>query len=228
MKANAQQMMTAAGKLTKDVFCLSWLYWIFLLMCVLILRTLFVFKTIQRHRASLENRPPPCANTTPIKTLVVLGSGGHTTEMLALLENIDATLYTPLIYMLASTDDTSLRRVQAQQQARRADAVYKLPRSREVGQSYASSIFTTLWSFVIALYYVAVIRPDLLLCNGPGTCFPVAIATLWYRILGLCRGNIVFCESFCRVTRYGLFFLYFMKKNEKKNGILTLAVLVFP
>jgi beta-1,4-N-acetylglucosaminyltransferase len=124
--------------------------------------------------------------------------------MLALMENIDATLYTPLIYMLASTDDTSLRRVQAQQQARRADAVYKLPRSREVGQSYVSSIFTTLWSFLIALYYVAVIRPDLLLCNGPGTCLPVAIATLWYRILGLCRGNIVFCESFCRVTSFSL------------------------
>jgi beta-1,4-N-acetylglucosaminyltransferase len=201
-----QQMMTAAGKVTKDVFFLSWLYWIFLLMCVLILRTLFVFKTIQRHRASLENRPPcATATCTPIKTLVVLGSGGHTTEMLALLENIDATLYTPLIYMLASTDDTSLRRVQAHQQARRADAIYKLPRSREVGQSYISSIFTTLWSFIIALYYVAVVRPDLLLCNGPGTCLPVAIATLWYRILGLCRGNIVFCESFCRVSRYGLF-----------------------
>ena len=88
------------------------------------------------------------------------------------------SVYTPLIYIVASTDDTSLRRVQAQQQARRADAIYKLPRSREVGQSYISSIFTTLWSFIIALYYVAVIRPDLLLCNGPGTCLPVAIATL--------------------------------------------------
>jgi beta-1,4-N-acetylglucosaminyltransferase len=136
-----------------------------------------------------------------VKTLVVLGSGGHTTEMLALIENIDASIYTPLVYMVASSDDTSLQRIYADKTARRADQVVTLFRSREVGQSYSSSIFTTLWSLVIAVYHVAVIRPDLLLCNGPGTCFPVAIATLLHRILGLCQGNIVFVESFCRVTR---------------------------
>lgn len=188
----------ANSKLMNNSLFYSWQCWIILLLFVLILRTLFVFKTIQQHRATLLNRP--IITSFPIKTLVVLGSGGHTTEMLALLENLDPRVYTPLVYMLASTDDTSLRRIQAEQ-ARRGDAIYKLPRSRHVGQSYLSSIFTTLWSFFIALYYMAMIRPDLLLCNGPGTCLPVAIATLFYRILGLCRGNIVFVESFCRVTR---------------------------
>lgn len=165
------------------------------------LRALFVFRTIQRHRASLNR---PCRTSSfPIKTLVVLGSGGHTTEMLALIQDLDATIYAPLIYIVATTDDTSERRVAAVG-GRPPDFVWRLPRSREVGQSYTSSVFTTLWSFVVALYLVLRVRPNLLLCNGPGTCLPVAIATLFYRILMVCEGNICFVESFCRVTSMSL------------------------
>lgn len=196
---NDAATMTAAAKAMVPPFSSSWQFWILLLVLMLLIRTIIVLSTIQRNRASLQNRP---LCTTPIKTLVVLGSGGHTTEMLALIKNLNTTeIYTPLIYMVASTDDTSLRRVDAEPSAPRAHVIYRLPRSREVGQSYSTSIFTTLWSLVVALYYVAIIKPDLLLCNGPGTCLPVAIATLLYRILGLCRGNVVFVESFCRVTR---------------------------
>ena len=175
-------------------------FWVFTVMMVLLVRIIFVLTTIQRHRSSLNRLP---RSSLPVRTLVVLGSGGHTTEMLALIKNLDPTLYAPLIYMLATTDDTSERRVAAVG-GRTPDALYKLPRSREVGQSYATSVFTTLWSFMVALWLVGKVRPDLLLCNGPGTCLPVAIATLFYRILGICKGNIVFVESFCRVTSISL------------------------
>jgi beta-1,4-N-acetylglucosaminyltransferase len=124
--------------------------------------------------------------------------------MLALIKDLDPAIYAPLIYMVATTDDTSERRVAAVGGTRLADFVLKLPRSREVGQSYISSVFTTLWSFLVALYLVMRVRPNLLLCNGPGTCLPVAIATLFYRILGFCEGNICFVESFCRVTSFSL------------------------
>lgn len=178
--------------------------WRIVVVCALafIVRVLFVFRTIQRHRASLNNRP--CRKTFPIKTLVVLGSGGHTTEMLALIQDLDPAIYAPLIYIVATTDDTSERRVAAAIGGRPPDLVLRIPRSREVGQSYLSSVFTTLWSFVVALYLVLRVRPNLLLCNGPGTCLPVAIATLLYRILMVCEGNICFVESFCRVTSFSL------------------------
>lgn len=198
-------MIAAMEPSSSPSFSSSWQFWILLLFVIFTIRTIYVLRIIQRHRASLDNRAllaSQTTTTTTIKTLVVLGSGGHTTEMLALLKNVDATIYTPLIYMIATTDDTSLQRVQASSSTRMPNAIYKLPRSREVGQSYFSSIFTTLWSFLISIYYIARIRPDLLLCNGPGTCLPVAISTLLFRILGVCRGNVVFCESFCRVTRY--------------------------
>lgn len=186
------------------------------LLTLLFARTLLLLRSILRQRKTTpldeaaNNLHPPIIRKDAMKTLVVLGSGGHTTEMLHLLKNLDPKKYKPLLYVVAATDSTSLRRVDAfvenGQGGRRPDQVYFIPRSREVGQSYFTSIFTTLWSFLHAFGLVLRIRPNLLLCNGPGTCLPIAICTFLYRILGLCEGKIVFVESFCRVTRYELIF----------------------
>ena len=167
---------------------------------VLAVRLFILIQTLFQRRESLK-REARKENDVPIKTLVVLGSGGHTTEMLQLLQKMDPKLYSPLLYVVASTDDTSERRVKAFG-GRAADETFHIPRSREVGQSYLTSIGTTIWAFVFSLQLVYKVRPDLLLCNGPGTCLPVAVATMLFRILGLCEGNIVFVESFCRVERY--------------------------
>ena len=164
----------------------------------MIFRVIRVMLQIQTRRASLLR---PLRSKAPIKTLVVLGSGGHTTEMLQLLSHLDPLLYTPLIYIVADTDDTSERRFQALG-GRQPDLVLTIPRSREVGQSYVSSVGSTLYSLVVAFWLVLQVRPNLLLCNGPGTCLPVAVSTWIYRILGVCEGNLVFVESFCRVERY--------------------------
>mmetsp|Transcript_7530 Transcript_7530/g.11598 ORF Transcript_7530/g.11598 Transcript_7530/m.11598 type:complete len:106 (-) Transcript_7530:60-377(-) len=48
------------------------------------------------------------------------------------------------------------------------------------------------------------VKPDLLLVNGPGTCIPIVAATLVFKCLGFCRGDIVFVESFCRVKSLSL------------------------
>ena len=121
--------------------------------------------------------------------------------MIQLLQQLNPETYTPLVFVVANTDTTSMRRVEAFD-ARKPDSIYRIPRSREVGQSYFSSILTTLWSFLHAFGIVLRIRPNVLLCNGPGTCLPIAVVTLAYRMLGLCEGKIIFVESFCRVKRY--------------------------
>mmetsp|Transcript_342 Transcript_342/g.484 ORF Transcript_342/g.484 Transcript_342/m.484 type:complete len:219 (-) Transcript_342:1335-1991(-) len=159
-----------------------------------------VFDSIQKHRNSLERSS---RGHFPVKTLVVLGSGGHTTEMLQMIKNLDQEVYNPLVYVIAKTDETSEPRL-------RADGglipsmIHYIPRSREVGQSYFSSLLSTIWAIFWALWLVGKIRPNLLLCNGPGTCLPIALATLFFRVLGLCEGNIVFIESFCRVESLSL------------------------
>ena len=169
---------------------------------VLLLRIAVVLKQIQRAE-KIGPGASTVRRTRPISTVVVLGSGGHTTEMLQLLQSLNHEQYKPLTFIVARTDTTSLPRVTAMK-VRRADAIHFIPRSREVGQSYASSILTTIWSIIYSSGLVLWIRPGLLLCNGPGTCLPIAICTFLGRILGLWEGKIVFCESFCRVKTLSL------------------------
>lgn len=162
--------------------------------------------------------------TRPVKTLVVLGSGGHTTEMLHLLSSIsDYDNYQPLNYIIASTDTTSKQRLEAFQKSAnistnksgkecnakrkqsRFNRIFKIPRAREVGQPYFTSMFTTIYSIFYTSHIVLVqTQPDLLILNGPGTCLPVVFWTFIARIFGLSEGKIVFCESFCRVKSLSL------------------------
>ena len=170
-----------------------------------------------------------------IRTVVVLGSGGHTTEMLHLLSSITFVRsqctqsqqqhtaqhtaqakqhisYAPLHYIVAASDTTSVNKLtsfDAQQPPEKKllphESIYPIPRARHVGQSYLSSILTTLYSLLATAHIVLIqTQPDLLLLNGPGTCLPICIWTIVGRILGICRGRIIFCESFCRVKTLSL------------------------
>jgi beta-1,4-N-acetylglucosaminyltransferase len=83
--------------------------------------------------------------------------------------------------------------------------LYDLPRSREVGQSYFTSAFSTLHAFLWSLYLVWYeVRPDLLICNGPGTCLPLCAAALLGRVLCVLDCPVVFVESLCRVKTLSL------------------------
>ncbi|KAL5703491.1 N-acetylglucosaminyldiphosphodolichol N-acetylglucosaminyltransferase [Ranunculus cassubicifolius] len=69
----------------------------------------------------------------------------------------------------------------------------RIYRSREVGQSYLTSIGTTLIAILHALWLVIKIRPQVILCNGPGTCIPICIVGFFLKI-----------ESIARVRRLSL------------------------
>jgi hypothetical protein len=55
---------------------------------------------------------------------------------------------------------------------------------------------TTLWSFDHVVGFVMRIRSGVILC-----CLAIAVTTFVARLLGVCEGNIIFMESFGRVTR---------------------------
>jgi len=135
--------------------------------------------------------------------------------MLLMTKHLTRSVYRPIHYCKASTDSTSLDRLRTAMQQESASAsfqnddddffIHDIPRSREVGQSYASSIATTLYAFGFAMVLVARLRPKLLLCNGPGTCIPLCAAVLLFRVLGVLPNcPIVFCESYCRVQTLSL------------------------
>ena len=62
-----------------------------------------------------------------------------------------------------------------------AAVVDVIPRSREVGQSWLTSNFTTLRALAPAAAILLRRRPRLLLVNGPGTCIPVCGAAFVFR-----------------------------------------------
>ena len=84
--------------------------------------------------------------------------------------------------------------------------IHIITRSREVGQSFISSIAPTIISSIESILLVIQLKPNLLLCNGPGTCIPICIGALVNRYIGLCDTKIVFVESFCRVKVSFFFF----------------------
>ncbi|ROT63094.1 hypothetical protein C7M84_019025 [Penaeus vannamei] len=129
--------------------------------------------------------------------------------MLKIIRALDVCRYSPRVYVVAATDTVSLRRLQDMEKEFKERAkgpdeedqyvVEIVPRSREVGQSWLSSVFTTAWAFVFSMLIVFRHRPSLLLTNGPGTCVPICIAAFIMRVLCLSQIRIVFIESLCRV-----------------------------
>lgn len=131
---------------------------------------------------------------------IVLGSGGHTTEMLKLVSRLDRNIFTPRIYYLADTDQFSLSRLEQLEGDRTDYTVCRIPRAREVKQSYLSSVFTFTRACLACWRLVTSNKVDVLLINGPGTCVPVALC--YY--LTCCWRQIIYVESICRVKTLSL------------------------
>ena len=143
--------------------------------------------------------------STPCSTLVVLGSGGHTAEMLRILGGMRLENYQPRVYVAAGSDSMSVTKAEAfeSRQDCRAD-VRKIPRARQVLQSYLTSVFSTLLSVAYCVPLVLRVWPDLVLCNGPGTCIPVCATAFLIKFMGLHDVKLVYVESICRVEALSL------------------------
>ena len=163
-------------------------------------RRSFSASTIEAERPSsplLAEAGAPRASV-----LVVFGSGGHTAEMLALLAALPLARYAPRAFCAAASDATSEPRARASGAVPAgAPPFLRLPRAREVGQSYVTAVLSTLLALLAALRLVLAQQPHLVLVNGPGTCLPVCAAAVALRALGLLprRCRVLFVESACRV-----------------------------
>ena len=140
-----------------------------------------------------------------VRMCSVLGSGGHTTEMLKLVTSLDKNIYHPRLYLIADTDKFSQAKLnEAEDDTTKDWSVVRIPRSREVGQSYLTSVVTTIVSFYHCLLPLLEHQPQLLLVNGPGTCLPVAIICWILSMARLSPCKIIFVESLCRVKTLSL------------------------
>lgn len=145
--------------------------------------------------------------------MIVFGSGGHTSEILMILKKYDLSSLNHLYFVKAETDTTSEKKARTFFTENNVKIDYSkvywmnIPRSREVKQSYLSSIFTTIKSLLFCFFALQknVKNLDLLVCNGPGTCLPI-IAILFIQEILFMRKNVktIFFESFCRVKSLSL------------------------
>ncbi|KAM4533677.1 UDP-N-acetylglucosamine transferase subunit ALG14 [Odontesthes bonariensis] len=172
-----------------------------LLLCFLfIIRLCVVVKTGPNYQPGTKGS---------VAVLVVAGSGGHTTEILRLMECLSAA-YTPRHYVIADTDRMSEEKIcsfesfKQQSNTNSQFTICQIPRSREVHQSWSSSVVSTLNALRYSLPLVFRLRPDMVLCNGPGTCVPLCVAGLLLGILGMKKVLIVYVESICRVQELSL------------------------
>ncbi|XP_037135906.1 UDP-N-acetylglucosamine transferase subunit ALG14 homolog isoform X1 [Syngnathus acus] len=148
-------------------------------------------------------------NKGRIGLLVVAGSGGHTTEILRLMKSLSSA-YSPRFYIIADTDTMSEERIRAFEKSKQIldcdpqFTIHRIPRSREVHQSWSSSVLSTLNAQFYAIPLIFRLRPDMVLCNGPGTCVPLCLGGLLLGIVGIKKVMIVFIESLCRVESLSL------------------------
>eukprot|EP00922_Rhytidocystis_sp_ex-Travisia-forbesii_P011104 GHVS01016273.1.p1 GENE.GHVS01016273.1~~GHVS01016273.1.p1 ORF type:complete len:257 (-),score=29.11 GHVS01016273.1:174-944(-) len=213
---NVQHLLSTNKQTTKTTCCFCALLLLLLLVTTRLFYWLYQRLSLRRALPSTtftQNAATKCRERT-VKTMVVLGSGGHTKEMLELTSRLNMHMYR-LTFVTATTDSTSLSALLHKQSAQQQQQKYKdtasvhfdlaqIRRSREVGQSYITSCWSSFIAFLDALQLVCKSRPDLLLINGPGTCLPVCYAALFCELILFRPVKIVFIESFCRVKSLSL------------------------
>ena len=83
--------------------------------------------------------------------------------------------------------------------------IHRIPRSREVGQSWLTTPFTAAWSLIFAFRLVYKLKPQVIVTCGPGTAVPLCYAAFFFSAIGACpRCRIIFVESFCRTRTLSL------------------------
>lgn len=114
----------------------------------------------------------------------------------------------PRCYIIADSDAGSfslLEEFERDQKSQKGDYwVHYIPRSRVVGQSYFTSIFTTLYSFIHCAFVVAKERPSVLIANGPGTCLPLIFCAWLYRTIRIAPCALFLLESYACVEHQSL------------------------
>ena len=132
----------------------------FLLLCLAVLLLLLLRLAWIFYRLGKSSK-----RSSRCRLLAVVGSGGHTMEMLRLLSEL-GDRYSPRDYVLAETDKRSEVKIVALESERKRGekvdyGIHRIPRSREVRQSWLSSVATTMTSTLYCFPLLWRLKPDL-------------------------------------------------------------------
>lgn len=195
--------------------------------------------------------------------MISFGTGGHSSEMLSLVENAkitqkigktidtvtcvvsddDILIHSKLDKVFAYENSTSGQQQETDSNSNGNKIVkIALKRPRKVGQSYLTSIFTTIMGIFQALHIIYSKHPQILITNGPGISVALALSVLILRIvtLGLSyKCKIIFVESVCRTKSlsmsgkliyhfclYSEFYVQWADLQKKYPGTTYVGILV--
>ncbi|KAF7361839.1 UDP-N-acetylglucosamine transferase subunit ALG14 [Mycena venus] len=185
-------------------------------MFLLFVLALAVF-VIYRIFCTLPNRNNAVKRSKTKSLAVFLGSGGHTSEALTLISALDFNRYSPRTYVISEGDSFSAQKAQELESSKETNAcpaqymILTIPRARRVHQPLVTTPPTALYSLLLCIYHLTVAPfrqsssfADVLILNGPGTCFVLCIAVYVNKFLGLAAPRVIYIESFARVESLSL------------------------
>ena len=124
------------------------------------------------------------------KLLIALGEGGHTKEMITLVDMLgDDFSYG---YLIVEDDEVSEAKI------RRPGPVYRITRPRGKEHHFVRDALRTLHSGAQSLRALRQFRPCAVLSTGPAVAVPVCVLA---RIMGI---KVIFVETASRVTALSL------------------------
>ena len=141
--------------------------------------------------------------------MIILGSGGHTGEILLMIQKLDFNKFSSCYFVSSHNDKNSENKAKESipiDKFKNTKFIFlKIYRSRNVGQSFISSIPTTLYALFQSFFILIKYRPNMVVTNGPGVAFPILFIGYILRILMiLCEFKIMFIESYCRTKSISL------------------------
>ncbi|KKA30414.1 hypothetical protein TD95_004582 [Thielaviopsis punctulata] len=182
---------------------------------VFIILYFIAFFTNIRH---LLSHPPSRSSSPALYSVIVLGSGGHTKEMLYMLSNgFRAHPRSHRRYIVSSGDRLSVAHLTEWEASTAASFpnagtfdIVTVPRARRVHQSLLTTPFSAAAS--LAMLIPALLTrpcaradlglPDIIVTNGPATGFFTVLAAFIMRALGLVSADkmrSLYVESWARI-----------------------------
>ena len=160
--------------------------------------------------ASILSRPQPekrKKGDSPAHLMVVLGSGGHTAEMLNILANVNIRDFNRRTYVISSGDGFSAQKAK-DFESEHGSLDYEIVTVRRARRVHQSMFTAPLFSLLCLYDSLSILSttPDLILTNGPGTGVCVVFAAILRLFFGADRSKMrsVYIESWARVKSLSL------------------------
>ncbi|CZT98129.1 hypothetical protein PFAG_00260 [Plasmodium falciparum Santa Lucia] len=175
---------------------------LFLFLCIIINTLVFLWFVINIFLKS-SNTYKDKGRNEMVEMGVVLGSGGHTYEMIQILKQIKNS---NILFNFFYSHNDNLSKIKTENElVNYQKNFFVIPRCRNVGDSYSLSFIKFIFSFLYCIFLTYKMKNmKVIMVNGPGVCVPLVYSLIFRKYIFLKNIKIVYIESICRVYSLSL------------------------